>query len=151
MDVYSLREEVYRLLTSYCAGIDEGRLDDVADLFGADGAYGPYKGPGVVGSAAVRELLYKTVILYEGVPRTRHMITNVQIDIKADGVSGTCKSYVQVLHQAPGGPLHPVVAGTYHDKVHIVDGRWLFAERLMEMQLIGDLSTHVHGNPLKKF
>lgn len=151
MDVYSLREEVYRLLTSYCAGIDEGRLDDVADLFGADGAYGPYKGHGVVGSAAVRELLHKTVMLYDGVPRTRHMITNVQIDINADGVSGTCKSYVQVLHQAPGGPLHPVVAGTYHDKVHIVDGRWLFAERLMEMQLIGDLSTHVHGNPLKKF
>ena len=149
--MYSLREDVYRLLTSYCSGIDEGRLDDVADLFGMDGVYGPHKGHGVRGSAAVRELLHKTVILYDGVPRTRHMITNVQIDISADGASGTCKSYVQVLHQGPGGPLHPVVAGTYHDKVHIVDGRWLFAERLMEMQLIGDLSTHVYGNPLKKF
>jgi len=90
-------------------------------------------------------------VSYDGVPRTRHMITNVLIDVDVSGTSGSCKSYVQVLHQGPGGPLHPVVAGTYHDKVHVVEGRWLFAERLMEMQLIGDLSTHVHGNPLKKF
>ena len=151
MDVHVIREDIYRLLTSYCAGIDEGRLDDVADLFGSGGAYGPYKGVGVRGSDAVRELLHKTVILYDGVPRTRHMITNVLIDVDVSGTSGSCKSYVQVLHQGPGGPLHPVVAGTYHDKVHVVEGRWLFAERLMEMQLIGDLSTHVHGNPLKKF
>ena len=42
MDVHVIREDIYRLLTSYCAGIDEGRLDDVADLFGSGGAYGPY-------------------------------------------------------------------------------------------------------------
>jgi hypothetical protein len=151
MDVHQVREDIFRLLTAYCAGIDEGRLDNVAALFGDDGAYGPFKGRGVTGASEVRELLHKTVILYDGVPRTRHMITNVSIDVDADGESGSCKSYVQVLHQGPGGPLQPVVAGTYHDKVHKVDGVWLFAERLMEMQLIGDLSTHVYGNPLKKF
>jgi 3-phenylpropionate/cinnamic acid dioxygenase small subunit len=85
--------------------------------------------------------------MYDGVPRTRHIVTNIVIDLNDDQITAQCRSYVQVLHQAPGGVLGPVAAGTYIDRVYLTNGSWKFAERRMLLELIGDMSTHLLQNP----
>ena len=142
------REGIERLLFAYSDTIDRGQFEETAALFGADGLYGLVGAGAAKGAQQVLHTFRSNVRTYDGVPRTRHVVTNVVIDVDDDGSSGTARSYVQVLHQAPGRPLAPVAAGTYHDRVHLVDGKWRFAERRMIIELIGDMSTHLKTNLL---
>ena len=139
------REAMERVLFEYCDGIDRGDFARTAALFGTDGIYGLVDARSVArGSEQVLAQFLGSVRTYDGVPRTRHVVTNVVIDVADDQVSGTARSYVQVLHQPPGGgPIGPIVVGSYYDRLHIVDDAWQFAERRMHLELVGDLSTHL--------
>lgn len=143
----SAREGIERLLFAYSDTIDRGDFESTAALFGADGLYGLVGSRAAKGSQQVLATFHSNVQLYDGVPRTRHVVTNVVIDVDEVGTTGTARSYVQVLHQAPGRALAPVAAGTYHDRVHLADGEWRFAERRMIIELVGDMSTHLKQNP----
>lgn len=136
---------IERLLYDYCHGIDTGDFEATAALFGTAGLYGLVGAGAARGAPQVLASMRASIRTYDGVPRTRHVVTNVVIDVDDDGLSGTARSYVQVLHQAPGGSLGPIVAGTYLDRAHCVDGAWQFAERRMQLELIGDLSTHLNA------
>lgn len=144
------REAIRQLLFAYSDGVDGGRFDDVAELFGDDGLYGEVDGPAARGRAQVLAAMNGNVRLYEGVPRTRHIVTNVTIRLDDSCERGQCQSYVQVLHQPPGGEIRTIVAGTYLDVVERVDGVWRFVERRMNLELIGDLSTHLIHNPFQR-
>ncbi len=141
------REAIERLLFAYCDGIDRGNLAATAELFGIDGLYGQIDGPAACGAAQVLAAMQRSVRMYDGVPRTRHIVTNIVIDINDDQISAQSRSYVQVLHQAPGGELGPIAVGTYIDRVHLSGGSWKFAERRMMLELIGDMGTHLLFNP----
>ncbi len=141
------REGIERLLFAYCDGIDRGDLVATSELFGTDGLYGQVDGPAACGASQVLAAMQYSVHLYDGVPRTRHIVTNIVIDLNDDQITAQCRSYVQVLHQAPGGVLGPVAAGTYIDRVYLTNGSWKFAERRMLLELIGDMSTHLLQNP----
>ena len=138
------RRAIERLLFDYCFGIDTGDFAVTAALFGDDGLYGLVGGPAARGSAQVLGMMQASVRTYDGVPRTRHVVTNVCIDVDDDGDHASVRSYVQVVHQPPGGAVGPIVVGTYLDRVHVVDDRWLFAERRMHLELVGDLRTHLN-------
>ena len=138
------RRAIERVLFDYCDGIDRGDFEQTAALFGDDGLYGLVGAGAARGAAQVLAQMNASVRTYDGVPRTRHVVTNVCIDVDEDQQSGTARSYVQVIHQPPGGAIRPIVVGTYLDRLHVVDGVWQFAERRMHLELIGDLSTHLN-------
>ena len=137
------REAIQRLLYAYSDTIDRGDFEATALLFGDDGLYGMVGSAAAQGAQQVLATFQRSVRLYDGVPRTRHIVTNVVIDVEPGATSGTARSYVNVLHQPPDSPLIPIAAGTYHDRVHLVDGQWLFAERRMHIELVGDMTTHL--------
>jgi len=141
------KEGIERLLFAYCDGIDRGDLVAASELFGSDGLYGQVDGPAVRGASQVLAAMQHSVRLYDGVPRTRHIVTNIVIDVNDDQITAQCRSYVQVLHQPPGGVLGPIAAGTYIDRVQLTNGSWKFSERRMLIDLIGDMSTHLLHNP----
>ena len=142
------RRAIERLLYDYCFGIDTGDFAFTAGLFGEDGQYGLVGGPSACGSAQVLGMLQASVRTYDGVPRTRHIVTNVCIDMEdeldTDGGPATVRSYIQVVHQPPDVPVRSIVVGTYFDRVHRVGDRWFFAERRMQLELVGDLRTHLN-------
>ena len=142
------REGIERLLMAYCWGIDTGDFESTAALFGDDGQYGLVGAGAARGAAQVLGMFQASVRTYDGVPRTRHVITNIVIDVDdadADGVAttGSSRCYVQVMHQPPGEEIRPIVVGTYLDRVHVIGDAWQFAERRMHLELVGDLSTHL--------
>lgn len=140
-----VRDDVERMLYDYCWGIDHGDFESTAALFGEAGLYGLVGAAAARGSTQVLTMLRASVRTYDGVPRTRHVVTNVVIDVAPDEQSATARCYVQVMHQAPGAAIGPIVVGTYLDQCHVVDGRWQFAERRMHLELVGDLSTHLNA------
>ena len=134
------RAAITALIYGYAERIDAGDLAGVAALF-ADATYRSDRGGLYRGADAVRAVLERVVVLYEGVPRTKHVTTNLVVELAGD--AATARSYFTVFQAAPGGPLQAIVAGRYHDRFERAGGGWRFADRLIFMDLIGDLSRHL--------
>ena len=135
-------EAIRALIHEYAERIDLGDLDGLAALF-ADATWGsPGRGTPLRGTEQVRRG-YDGVILYDGIPCTKHVISNVTIEIADDGVTATARSYFTVLQARPDLPLQPIIAGRYQDRFERVAGRWRFADRQIIPDLIGDLSRHL--------
>jgi 3-phenylpropionate/cinnamic acid dioxygenase small subunit len=137
---------VNTLLMTYAEHVDAGRFDDVAALFEhatyrierADGASSESRG-----AAAVREFCDGTRLYADGTPRTKHVVTNVIIELDGDRARSRCS--VTVFQQTDALPLQPIASGRYVDRFERVGGRWRFADRLITGFLLGDRSQHVLG------
>jgi 3-phenylpropionate/cinnamic acid dioxygenase small subunit len=89
---------------------------------------------------------YGGVILYEdGTPRTKHVISNLVVDVDDGSTHASARSYFTVLQATDGVPLQPIIAGRYEDQFEKVDGTWRFSERIIHPDLHGDLSKHMRG------
>jgi ketosteroid isomerase-like protein len=135
-------EAIRAIIHEYAELIDLGQLDAVAALFTNGTWSSPGRGTPLRGAEQVRNA-YDGVILYDGIPGTKHVISNVTIEIADDGTTATARSYFTVLQGRPDFPLQPVIAGRYHDKFERVDDAWRFADRQIIPDLIGDLSHHL--------
>jgi hypothetical protein len=131
---------ILALMAEYCDSIDRGDLDGCAALF-RSGRWG-IAGQLAEGEAAVRALL-ANVTLYDGVPLTRHLMSNVQIEVAPDGNRAGARSCIMVMQAVrPDFPLQPIFIGSYQDVFVREGGQWRFRERVIVPDLIGDLSRH---------
>jgi hypothetical protein len=137
------KETIARLMNEYCYRIDAGDLEGFAALFehGSFGILGDPAGPDV-GKAEVLETL-RNVILYDSKPRTKHVMSNVQIDVDGSGNEASAQCYITVFQAVPPEfPMQPIFGGHYRDRfVRLADG-WHFAQREISPDLLGDLSRH---------
>jgi uncharacterized protein (TIGR02246 family) len=134
-------DAIRTLIHDYAERIDTGDLDGLAALFTDATWSSPGRGKPLRGAEQVRRG-YDGVILYDGTPSTKHVISNVTIELTNDAAA-TARSYFTVLQARPDFPLQPIIAGRYHDRFERVDGRWRFADRQIIPDLIGDLSHHL--------
>jgi SnoaL-like domain len=136
-------EAIGSLIHRYAELLDGGDLDGVASLFAHASWGSPGRGEPLRGAADVRRG-YDGVILYEdGTPSTKHVISNVSIEVGDDRTMARARSYFTVLQARPGFPLQPIIAGRYQDEFERVDGTWRFTDRLIVTDLVGDLSRHL--------
>jgi hypothetical protein len=56
-------------------------------------------------------------------------------DITIDGSTARSTTYFTMLHEGPDGPF-VLVFGRYLDELVQVDGRWLFASRIVDMEAL---------------
>ena len=130
---------ILALMAEYCDSIDRGDLDGCAALF-RGGRWG-IAGELAEGEVAVRALL-ANVALYDGLPRTRHLMSNLLIEVAADGNHAHSRSCIMVMQAAPGFALQPIFIGSYHDVFVRENEQWCFRERVIVPDLVGDLSRH---------
>ncbi len=143
--------QIGNLIGAYSELIDRGDFDGLADLL-ADAGVGevprggdPDRAPQVLrGRDRLRALYESTTRRYaDGTPLTKHLTTNLIVDIDEALGRATSRSSWLVLQAAPGLPLQPILAGRYHDRFECRDGRWRFTERLYQVDLVGDVSHHL--------
>ncbi len=141
-----VRAAIEHIVYGYAERVDAGDFRGLAELF----RHATYKGggpddPGVVGTDAVLAIQERMVRRYDdGTPRTKHVTTNLIIDVDDDAGTATCRSYFTVFQAVPGTlPLQPIVAGRYRDRFERIDGAWRFAARHMIVDLVGDVSQHL--------
>ncbi|MFK7829884.1 MAG: nuclear transport factor 2 family protein [Congregibacter sp.] len=128
------------LMCAYCDTIDSGDLAGCAALF-SQGAWG-IVGDLAHGSAAVMAQL-DNVTLYEGVPLTRHLMSNVNITVAANQDSATASSCITVMQGVSGQfPLQAIFIGSYADTFVCIDEQWMFKERAITPNLVGDMAFH---------
>jgi ketosteroid isomerase-like protein len=139
---------IANLVYAYAERIDAGDYPGVASLF--EHADITVEGTDEVrrGINEVREMYEGWTRLYDdGTPRTKHVTTNLTIDVDEEGGTATCRSYFTVFQQTDALPLQAIIAGRYHDRFERVDGTWRFAHRHMISDLFGDLSQHLLQEP----
>jgi 3-phenylpropionate/cinnamic acid dioxygenase small subunit len=135
---------IANLIFSYAERIDAGDYEGVAGLFRyaeitAEGNDEQYRGV-----EQVRQMYEGWTRRHEdGTPRTKHVTTNLIIEVDDESGAATCRSYFTVLQQTASLPLQPIIGGRYHDRFERVDGAWRFIHRHMITDLVGDLSQHL--------
>lgn len=143
--VSTAEDAIRALVHRYAELIDAGDLDGVAALF-AHATWRSSGRPDVLRGAAEARRAYDGVILYEnGTPCTKHVVTNVVVDVAGDRANA--RSYFTVLQARPDLPLQAIICGRYEDAFERVGGVWRFTDRLIVPELLGDLSRHLRGAP----
>lgn len=135
---------IANLVARYAERIDAGDFEGVADLLSAAGVGQGTDGELLRGRDAIADLFVTTTRRYpDGTPRTKHLTTNLVLEIDADAGQATARSYWTVLQAVEGLPLQPILAGRYHDRFERSGAAWRFTERRYLIDLVGDVSHHM--------
>jgi 3-phenylpropionate/cinnamic acid dioxygenase small subunit len=130
------------LIYTYAELVDGGDFAAVGRLF-TDARFTGARGS-VTGQDAIERMLSEQVILYEdGTPRTKHVTTNVVIEIDEEASTAVSRSYFTAMQAVPGIALQTIVSGRYHDRFERREGEWRFAQRQVHTDLVGDVSRHL--------
>ena len=136
--------QIQNLVHRYAELIDLGDFDGLGHLL--DGAeVGSADSPGsLTGHDAVEAMFTSTTRRYpDGTPGTKHVTTNLILDVDEEAGTASARSYFTVLQAVPGLPLQPIVAGRYRDRFERDETGWYFSERLFRVELVGDVSHHM--------
>lgn len=140
------RADSERILTAmiydYAELFDTGQFETFASLF-EHGVWHTAE-PGAEG---VRRYIEERVVTYDGSPRTKHVTTNLVLDVDEDAGTAAARSYVTVFQSLEPGDLRAVFSGRYRDRFERVDGEWRWRERTIIHDLTGDVSGHVRRPP----
>ena len=158
-DLFHARLQIERLICVYAEALDAGDITQVANLF----SRGQIRihGMDVVhkGSDAVRDMFVRFTLFYDkhlqvvdptvtrSKPWTKHLSSNLRFE-SLTATDAVLWSDFTVLQSLPGKELKPIVAGRYCDAFSCEVGEWFFIERMEYIDLVGDVSKHLKGNPL---
>lgn len=134
------------LMYTYAECVDLARFDELGELFShgvltSTSAADPDDGMSGDDVAAFYRATNK--VHGDGTLRTRHVASNVIVDVAEDGQTATARSYFAVHQGTDALALQPIVAGRYHDDFALVDGEWRFACRMVIVDQIGDMREHL--------
>jgi 3-phenylpropionate/cinnamic acid dioxygenase small subunit len=135
---------IENLIYRYAELIDAGELEALAALFRQAVIVAP-DGSETSGQEAVLQLYRQATRIYPDTdtPCTRHVTSNVQIEINEKGDAAESRSYFTVFQALPDFPLQAIIAGHYVDKFSCREDGWQFSRREMYPLLFGDLSRHL--------
>jgi 3-phenylpropionate/cinnamic acid dioxygenase small subunit len=133
---------IENLIATYAELVDDGDFAGVGVLL-ADATFTGGAGS-VRGRDAIDKMLRDSVIVYDdGTPRTKHVTTNVAIEVDEEAGTAVSRSYFTALQALPDLALQPIVSGRYQDRFERRDGQWQFVERRVRTDLVGDVSRHL--------
>jgi 3-phenylpropionate/cinnamic acid dioxygenase small subunit len=137
--------QIENLIYRYAELIDCGDLAGVAELFRQAEIISTVHNVRRQGFDEVLQMYTLSCRLYEntGTPLTKHLTTNVIIELDGNGKEARARSYYTVLQATESLPLQPIISGRYKDFFRKAEAGWEFASREMIVDLIGDCSAHL--------
>ena len=138
---------ISNLMFRYAECVDTADFDGLSELF----AKGSIRSTSAAnseeqmrGSAVGRFYAATNRVHGDGTLRTRHLSTNVRIDIDEEGHRATARSYYVVFQATEKLPFQAIVGGRYEDRFVREAGEWRFDDRLVHVDQIGDMSDHLN-------
>ena len=130
---------IENLIATYAFLVDDGEFAKLGDLL-ADANFSLNGGQAIKGRDAIERFAHDTA-------RTRHVTTNIIIEIDEDADTAVSRSYYTVFQSLPDFPLQAIASGRYQDRFQRQHGQWRFAERIVSTSLVGDVSHHTRNAP----
>jgi ketosteroid isomerase-like protein len=141
---FAIESAIHQLHATYSHRVDNGDFTGVAEVL--QHSVLDVVGTIVSGRENIQKFYEAGLQLHpDGTPRTWHTVTNVMIDIDANGKKASSSSYYTVHQQLDGFPLQPICTGKYLDEFKQHEGQWRFTRRAVTLVLVGDLRHHVKG------
>jgi 3-phenylpropionate/cinnamic acid dioxygenase small subunit len=143
---------VTELLYRYAELIDAGDFDGVGLLLGRSTFGGPASGS-VSGAESIAKLFAMTTRRFPehgNTPRTRHLVLNPIVELGEEGNgqrTASARSTFCVVQNTESVPLQPIVVGRYFDAFARDGAGWYFTERKVDVEMVGDVSTHLNVDP----
>ena len=138
----SHEQAIANLIARYAFLVDDGDFAGLGQMF-AQGELILNNGSPVAGAANVERFAHEALQLHgDGTPATRHVISNVIIEIDADGTHAQAEAYYTVFQALSDFPLQPIACGRYKDRFTYQGGRWVYTQKIVRTLLMGDLSRH---------
>jgi ketosteroid isomerase-like protein len=131
------KDAIHETIAEYCFLFDGGEFDKWVDLFTDDGVFDAGRMGVQRGKDALRAFL-KNVRLTNGSPMVKHCVMNEII--KVNGNEATAKSYIVLVRAKGEGALVNGIAGRYEDQLVKQGNRWLFKNRKVHFDLMGDMN-----------
>jgi 3-phenylpropionate/cinnamic acid dioxygenase small subunit len=150
----SAHDQIRNLIHRYSEGIDTGRFEIWAELFAHAEicvAIGDNE-PVVIASGSDLSVMTQGIIIYaDGTPRTRHVVSNIIIEVDESGGTATARSYNTTLQHLPGHSIEIIATARYFDSFELSGNAWRFSRRVIRHASIdgvhrdftGDMSRHV--------
>jgi 3-phenylpropionate/cinnamic acid dioxygenase small subunit len=137
--------DIERLLYRYAKYVDAAQWDELGRLFTHAEVRTSSGGEVVRGAeAVVGQWSSFNKVHADGTLRTRHLVTNVMIDIDESAGTAGAESYFMSFQATDRIPLQPIVGGRYRDWFRRIDGVWWFAERFIQVDQVGDLTDNLN-------
>ena len=137
---------ISNLMFRYAEFVDQANFDGLSALF----AHGQIRstsmedsGKGLTGAAVGKFYAATNRVHEDGTLRTRHLSTNVRIDIDEEADSATARSYYVVFQATAKLPFQAIVGGRYEDRFERVNEEWRFVDRLVLVDQIGNMEEHL--------
>ena len=139
-----------RLIYQYARFVDIGEAARIADLFTDDGVWTAADGRSMDGQDQIRAAFSARQALSRRL--SRHVITNVLIDVHSDTEASGTAYLVNYRHdgtgdtvQRPGPARHPKFVGDYHLEFRSVDGEWRIARLRFDLLFLRRSETPAAG------
>jgi 3-phenylpropionate/cinnamic acid dioxygenase small subunit len=134
---------VPELIFRYAELYDAGDLAALAELF-AEATVTVEETGQVRTGADMLDLYAGYTRLYDnGTPQTKHVTTNLILEVDDEAGTASCRSYVTVFQATDELPLQAIYSGRYRDTfVRSGDG-WRFDSRRIVGDFRGDMSAHM--------
>ena len=136
---------IENLIYSYAERIDRGDLKAVAELFRDAEIFSTAHDVRRSGHDEVLEMYELSCRIHEstGTPLTKHLTTNVIIEVEESGKDASARSYYTVIQATDALPLQPIISGRYNDRFRKTASGWQFASREMIIDLTGDCAAQL--------
>ena len=139
-----------RLIYQYARFVDSGEAARIADLFTEDGVWTAADGRSMEGQDQIRSAFSARQALTRRL--SRHVITNVLIDVHSDMEASGTAYLVNYRHdgagdtvEKPGPARHPKFVGDYHLEFRSVDGEWRIARLRFDLLFLRRSETPAAG------
>jgi 3-phenylpropionate/cinnamic acid dioxygenase small subunit len=137
--------DIERLLYRYAKYVDAAQWDELGRLFTRAEVRTSSGGEVVRGAeAVVAQWSAFNKVHTDATLRTRHLVTNVVIDIDEGAGTAAAESYFMSFQATDRIALQPIVGGRYRDRFGRIDGDWWFVERFIQVDQIGDLTDNLN-------
>jgi 3-phenylpropionate/cinnamic acid dioxygenase small subunit len=127
--------DIRALMVRYAETLDYGDEAGWAACFTKDGIFDVRRRGVEMFRHDGTEALEKFAAGHTSAPEVYHKHFLSIPDIALDGASASAKTYFTMLRESESGPI-VLVFGRYLDDFERVDGRWLLAKRIVDMEAL---------------
>ena len=136
--------DIERLIFRYVRSVDLAQWDELGRLFTYARVRASTSDDVASGATEVANLWAGVNKVHsDGTLRTRHLLTNIMIDIDEDEGTATSESYFMVFQATDLTPLQPIAGGRYTDQFRRRDGVWWFEEMFIQVDQVGNVADHL--------